>query len=305
MGIHCIVGAGQVGSRLAELLVQQGHSVRQLSRSGTHVAEATGVQVNAMDGQALRAATDGADVIYNCLNPAYHRWPQDWPTMADNLLAAAQDRVLVTLSNLYGYGPVTAPMTEKTPLQPTTRKGTVRATMWLQALAAHQAGRLRTVEVRASDYIGEGGEQVVFGERVVPRIQRGASVTVLGRADVAHTWTYTGDVAETLARVATDEQAYGQAWHVPSNEPRTQTEVVTDLATVLEVPTPKIRTVGRAMLRAGGLVNPSMRELVEMLYEFDRPFIMDSSQAQTTFGLKPTPWDIVIEQTAQRAGTPS
>lgn len=302
MGTHCIVGAGQVGNRLAEILVAQGHTVRQLSRRGNHVAHAQGISVNASDKDALLAATAGSDVIYNCLNPAYHRWPQDWPPMAGNLLAAAEGRVLVTLSNLYGYGHVTAPMTEETPLAATTRKGRVRAAMWMLALTAHQDGRLQTVEVRASDYIGEAGEQVIFGERVVPRIKDGKPVTVLGRSDLEHTWTYTDDVAAFLALVATDDQAYGRAWHVPSNDPRTQAQVVADIAAVLEVPVPKIRTAGAGMLRTAGLFNASMRELVEMLYEFDRPFVMDSSAAQDTFGMKPTAWDIVIEQTVRRNG---
>lgn len=302
MKTHTIVGAGQVGTRLAELLVNQGQTVRQVSRAGRHVEGAEGRTVDASDLQALLGATADSDVVYNCVNPAYHRWPQDWPPIAANLLVAARGRILVTLSNLYGYGPVNVPMTEQLPMVAHTRKGAVRAAMWQQALAAHEAGELQAVEVRGSDYIGEAGAQVIFGERVVPRIKAGKPVTVLGRDDVPHTWTYTQDVAELLATVAQDERSFGHAWHVPSNDPRTQAQVVGDIAELLEVPVPKIRTAGKAMVRTIGLFNPAMRELAEMLYEFDQPFVMDSTAAQQTFGLKPTPWDVVIEQTARRAG---
>lgn len=300
MTLHTIVGAGQVGTRLAEILVASGQPVRLLSRSGRHVEGATGVAVDASDRAALLAATADADVIYNCLNPAYHRWPQDWPPMADNLLVAATGKTLVTLSNLYGYGEVTRPMTEDLPLTAHTRKGGVRARMWQDALAAHEAGRLRAVEVRASDYIGEAGDQVVFGSRVVPRIRSGKPVQLMGSADQPHTWSYTADVAQLLATVATDERALGRAWHVPSNAPRTQREVVADLADALDVPSPKIRTAGSVALRTLGVFNPAVKELAEMLYEFDRPFVMDSTAAQETFGLKPTPWQTVIAETVRQ-----
>lgn len=296
MTTHSIVGAGQVGTRLADLLVADGHEVRQISRRGQHVPGATGMAVDASDLASLTTATEGSEVIYNCVNPAYHRWPQDWPPIAENLLRAAHGKVLVTLSNLYGYGPVTGTITADLPLTATTRKGQVRAQMWERALQAHARGDLRAVEVRGSDYIGEAGQQVTFGSRVVDNLRVGKAVTLLGRTDMPHTWTYTGDVAATLAMVATDDRAYGHAWHVPSNEPRTQAQVVADLADVLEVPLPKIRTAGPAILRAMGVVNPTMRELVEMLYEFNEPFVMDSTPAQTVFGLKPTAWETVIEQ---------
>lgn len=299
MSTHTIVGAGQVGTRLAHLLLARGYTVRLLSRTGNGPQ---GVQADASDLDSLRSAASGSDVIYNCLNPRYHRWPVDWPPMADNLLACAEAEgaLLVTLSNLYGYGPVTGAMTEQTPMVAGTVKGGVRARMWQQALAAHDEGRIRTVEVRASDYIGEGGSQVMFGERVVPNVRAGKTVRVLGAADQPHTWTYTGDVATTLAGVATDESTWGRAWHVPSNAPRTQTEVVGDLAAALGLPAPRVRPLPATLVRIAGLFNPEIREMREMLYEFDRPFVMDSSAAQTELGLKPTPWDEVIEETLRR-----
>ena len=222
--------------------------------------------------------------------------------MADNLIAAAEasGATLVTLSNVYGYGPVDGPMTEDTPLTEHTRKGAVRTRMWQQALAAHEAGRIRAAEVRASDYIGEAGDQTNFGSRVVPKMRAGKPIMLMGRTDQPHTWTYTGDAARLLAAVGADASAWGRAWHVPSNAPRTQAEVIADLAAGLDVPMPKIRTAGAGMLRTVGLFNPPARELVEMLYEFDRPFVLDSSRAQKAFGLEPTPWDEIIAETLRR-----
>jgi len=157
---------------------------------------------------------EGATVIYNCVNPPYHRWPADWPPIAASLLAASErsGAVLVTLSNLYGYGPgpydEAHPMTEATPLAATGRKGRVRARVWQDALAAHQAGRVRMAEVRGSDFIGPGAASAL-GERIVGRVRRGKGVSVLGRADRPHTWSFTDDVARMLVIAGTDPRAWG------------------------------------------------------------------------------------------------
>jgi len=304
MSHHIIVGAGQVGTRLATLLTRQGHTVRLVSRSGNTVPGVEACSADAGDRDALLAATVGADVIYNCVNPPYHLWVSDWPPMADNLIAAAEDSgaVLVTLSNVYGYGAVAAPMTEQTPLAAHTRKGRVRAAMWEQALTAHESGRIRATEVRASDYIGEAGDQTNFGSRVLPKMQAGKPILLMGRTDQPHSWTYTGDAAALLAIAAQDERAWGRPWHVPTNPPRTQAQVIADLAQAMGVPAPRIRTAGAGMLRTVGLFNRPAAELVEMLYEFDRPFILDSSLTEQTFGLKPTPWDEIIVETLRRNG---
>ena len=176
----------------------------------------THVAADAADAAAMARLADGAAVIYNCVNPPYHRWPADWPPIAASVLAAAErsGAVLVTLSNLYGYGPAgrslgagaydeAHPMTEATPLAATGPKGRIRARVWQDALAAHQAGRVRATEVRPSDFVGPGA-QSALGERVLGRIRRGRGVSVLGRADQPHTWSFTGDVARMLVVAGTD-----------------------------------------------------------------------------------------------------
>src|SRR3954453_16266892 len=153
MALHVIVGKGPVGMTTAAELISRGHDVRVLSRSG---GPSTGVlehrQVDATDADALSAAARGAAAGYNALTPAYTRWSPDWPSVAAALLAAAErtGAVLVTMSNLYGYGRPSGPMTPETPLAATDVKGRVRAQMWEDALAAHRAGRARVTEARAS-----------------------------------------------------------------------------------------------------------------------------------------------------------
>lgn len=209
MAVHVVVGKGAVGTATAEVLLAQGHEVRLLSRSGgSELAAADATRVDATDGTALTRLASGAAAICNCLNPAYHRWPTEWPPMAAALLAAAErtGAVLATTGNLYGYGDTAGrPLTESTPTDRPGAKGQVRERMWADARTAHEAGRVRTTEVRGSDSIGprvlDTGH---LGERVVPKVLAGKPVQVLGDPDAAHSFTYVGDVARALVTAATD-----------------------------------------------------------------------------------------------------
>ncbi len=297
---HMIVGAGPIGSGTASLLAERGDQVTLVTRSGSGplMAGITRVKADGADTAALTDLAAGAVAVYNCASPADHRWATDRPPLAQSLLSAAQrsGAVLVTASNLYGYGRVSAPMTETTPLNPQGPKGAVRARMWRDALAAHQAGRVRATEVRASDYVGPGA-QGQLGDRVVPRVLAGKAVQVLASADATHSWSYVDDVVRLLVAVAGDERAWGRPWHVPSNPPRTQRQAVGDLAAAAGLAPVKVSEVPGALLKVMGLVNPLIRELPEVAYQLREPFVMDSSAAQATFGLAPTPWPEVLTAT--------
>lgn len=297
MSKHLVVGAGPIGTATALLLVERGEEVVMVTRSGsgpTHSA-ITRTAADASSSARMAELATGAAAIYNCANPAYHRWPTDWPPIARALLNAAErsGAVLATVSNLYGYGPVSGPLTEDLPLMATGLKGRTRAQMWRDALAAHNAGSVRATEVRASDYVAPGPSSHL-GDRVVPRLLAGKRVTVLKSADTPHTWTAVEDVARLLVLVATDERALGRAWHVPSNPPRTQREAVGDLCRAAGVAPVQVREHPALLMRALGLVNPLIRELTEVSYQFKNPFVLDSKAAQKTFGLAPTPWEDVL-----------
>ena len=146
MSLHVIVGAGPVGTGTATLLAERGERVRVLTRRGggpQHPAIER-IAADASDADRLAALAEGAAALYNCANPPYHRWLTDWPPLAAALLTAAErsGAVLATASNLYGYGPVDGPIIDSTPLAATHPKLKLRAQMWLDAEAAHQAGRI-------------------------------------------------------------------------------------------------------------------------------------------------------------------
>jgi nucleoside-diphosphate-sugar epimerase len=301
-GTHLVVGAGEVGSSTATLLAEAGADVVLVSRSGRGPVHAAicRVAADAASVSALLAAAPQAAVIYNCVNPVYTRWEEDWPPMAAAFLEYAErtGAVLAVVSNLYGYGPVDVPMTEDLPLVATGHKAAVRIQMWRDQIAAHEAGRIRMTEVRGSDYLCPG-EQSMFGDRVMPRLLAGKGVQLIGDLDAPHTWTAPVDMARTLITAANDPRGHGRAWHVPSNAPRSQREVIADLASVVGGDRVKVSAVPSPVLRAVGLFQPMLRELRETDYQRTRPYIVDDRAARETFGLTPTPWsDLVAAQVA-------
>ncbi|MFE2350417.1 MULTISPECIES: NAD-dependent epimerase/dehydratase family protein [Kitasatospora] len=300
MSKHLIVGAGPVGSAAARLLADRGEEVVVVTRTGAAAGPLDGVRrlhLDAADTAALTAAAEGATALYNCANPPYHRWAEVWPPLAASLLTAAErtGAVLATVSNLYGYGAVDGPMGPDSPLRPNSVKGGVRAAMWREALAAHRDGRVRATEVRGSDYLGPGVTAALDG-RAFGRALAGRTVQVLGDPDAPHSWTSPADAARLLVTAAAEERAWGRAWHVPSNPPRSQRQVVADLCAAAGRPAPKVTAIPGPVLALLGLVNPTVRAVRETAYQFERPFVIDDTATREAFGLEPRPWERIVAE---------
>lgn len=227
MDTYVIVGAGPVGTETAQLLRDRGDRVVVVSRSGSGpvIDGIEPITADASDADALAEITDGATALFNCANPRnYTQWAAVWPPLAGSLLSAAErtGATLVTASSLYGYGPVDGPMLEGMPDAATDKKGKIRAGMWAEAKARHDAGRLRAVEVRASDYVGARVGANGHITRHLPTAKHGKSAWVIGNPDLPHSWTDVRDVGRTLVAVATQADTWGQVWHAPSNPARSQ-----------------------------------------------------------------------------------
>lgn len=303
MSTHVVVGAGPVGTGAALLLAEAGNHVRVLTRSGGGPEHPLieRVAADASDATAMRRHGSGATAIYNCANPAYTRWDTDWPPIAAALLeaAASADAVLATVSNLYGYGRVEGLMGPNTPLNPCDHKGEIRVRMWHDALAAHDAGRVRVVEVRASDYADAGANSHLA--RNAPAVVAGRRAWVLGSADQPHSWSTTHDTARLLVRLAADESAHGRAWIVPSAPPRTQREALGDIAQAAGAPRPRISVMGPRAMRTLGLVVPMLRELSGTAYQFTAPFVVDDAATRRHVGWEAEPWPDTVGRVVDAA----
>jgi len=289
-----VLGTGQVGRALAGRLAGLGLPVRAVSRHRP-AGLPEGIDwrgADATDPDAVSAAAEGAAVIYQCLNAPYTQWPELFPPLQQGALAAAEraGAILVSMENVYGYGPTGGkPMTEDLPLAATTVKGQARAAMTQQLLAAAEAGRVRIAIGRAADFFGPGvTTQSVLGERFFGRALAGRSADFLGNPELPHTYSYVPDIAAGLATLGTDGRAIGQIWHLPGPE-TVSTRQILDLVAADSGHPVGVRSLPRLAVRALGMINPMMRALAEMAYEFDEPFILDTSKYETTFGLAGTP----------------
>ena len=298
-GLHVVFGTGQVGLALAGRLAGLGAEVRAVSRRRP-AALPDSVDWRGADATDLDAAADaakGASVVYQCLNAPYTQWPEHFPPLQHGVLAAAEraGALLVTLENVYAYGPTGGrPMTEDLPLAATTSKGRTRAAMTGELLSAAAAGRVRVTIGRASDFFGAGATESTLGERVFGNAVAGKRADFIGNPELPHTYSYVPDIAAGLATLGTDERAVGQVWHLPGPETVT-TRALLDLVAAQVGHPVAVRNVPPLVLRALGVVSPLMRGLAEMAYEFEEPFILDTTKFESAFGTAVTPLATAID----------
>lgn len=292
--LHVVFGTGPLGRAVMDELGARGQTVRMVNRSGTMEGAPQGVEVMAGDAYNrafAREAARGAAVVYQCAQPGYTEWVEKFPPLQAAILDAAAETgaKLVIGENLYMYGDVDGPIREDLPYKATTKKGKVRAQMAQDALAAHRDGKVRVALGRASDFFGAYGQGSALGERVFAPALAGKNASLVGNLDAPHSYTYLADFGRALVVLGGRVEALGKAWHVPNDRPDiTQREFMNLVFQEIGLP-PKMSGMGKTMMRIGGLFIPEAREGVEMMYEFEKPFVVDSSKFERVFGVKATP----------------
>lgn len=301
MTTHLVLGTGAIGATLANHLAAHGHTVRAVNRFGRRGALDPGIPLSQADlnnpADAASAVAD-ADVIYQVTQPAYTRWAGEFPTLQRTILNAAETTgaSVVLADNLYGYGPTHgATLTESSPETPSSTKGAVRKAMADEALAAHDAGRIRVALARPSNYVG--ADYAIFRNLVLGPVSEGKPARALGRLDQPHSFSYVPDAARAMASIGTSDIGWGRAWITPVMAPLTQRELVARLWEAAGQPgIPKVSAIRGFGLRAAGLFMPMLRESVEMMYEFDESFVASSADFEQTFGEAATSWDDAVAQ---------
>lgn len=293
-----VLGAGPVGRALVEVLVGRGHRPVVVSRSGTSLDGAVTRRADMSIAVDARHAVADATIVFTTVQPDYHRWEEEFPALQASIVEACSQAgvPLMVVENLYAYGEHEGPMTESTPMQPNSNKGRVRHEMWRALQAASAAGQLEMAVVRASDFFGPGVEGSAFGHRFFDPLAKGKPAQTMGSVDVPHSITFIPDLAEALVRVAEDDSTWGRAWHAPTAPAITQAEIARIAAAAVgENGTAK--AAPRWLLRILGLFIPPVRESIEMLYEFDREFVVDSSAFTDHFGTEATPLERALAAT--------
>lgn len=290
--LYIVTGAGPVGWTVAEQLAGQGVEVRVLTRSGSgpDLAGVERVRADASDPRQLEAAFDGAAAVFHCIHGSAYTaaaWEAELPRAERVVLEAAgkAGAVVVFPESLYSYDQPDEVMTEGSSRAAATGKRGVRTRL----LREREASATATVSVVSSDFYGPRVQNSHAGERMVPRVLAGKTIRPLGNADIPHSFTYVPDLAAAMIAAARNGQLWNSVLHAPTAPAPTQRGIAQEFARAAGAPEPRVRPIRGWMVRALGKVSGDMRELAEMLYQFENPFVMDSARSEALLGLRPTP----------------
>lgn len=302
MTLYIVTGAGPVGWTIAERLAERGDSVRILTRSGSGPDHPLidKLPVDASDAVALGSAIAGAAAVFHCIHGSAYTtaaWKRELPAAEAVVLEAAgrQGAVAVFPESLYSYTRPDQVMTENSERAAGTGKRGVRAAL----LAARAASTTDTVSVVASDFYGPRVRTAHAGERMVPAVLGGKPIQLIGSPDAPHSFTYTPDLAAAMIAAADLPRIPDRVLHAPTLPALTQRALVKAFAAAAGVAAPRLTGMPGWLVRALGVLMPSMRELAELSYQFDRPFVMDSSASEQVLGLTPTPLDSAVDATVR------
>jgi nucleoside-diphosphate-sugar epimerase len=300
---YVILGAGQLGLAVMDELLARGKAVKLVNRSGkADEALPEPVAIVAADltqPDQVAAVCSGAETVFFCAQPPYNQWPELFPPLAESVIAGVSRAgvKLVFASNLYMYGPTAGQaLHEALPYAAQTRKGRTRAMIDRMLLEAHAQGKIRVVIGRAADFYGPRVTNSAVGGMLFEAALNGKTANLFGNIDLPHTYTYIRDFARALVTLSEHDEAYGQAWHVPSAPAITTRQFVQSLEAEVQHPI-RFRTAGALMMQIVGLFNPMARETAEMMYEFEEPFVVDHSRFVAAFGNGTTAHKDAIRET--------
>ncbi len=302
--LHVVFGAGQVGPFLAQRLVAAGRRVRLVRRSvaPSNLEGVEPVRGDARDAPAAVEAVRGATAVYHCMNPAYSAavWAAELPRIQANLVAACgkAGARLVVLNNVYALGkPAGKSLSEATPLSPCSRKGEIRARVHRDLEDAVRRGDVHAVTAHASDFYGPGGIWTQFADRFFKPALAGKRVAMLPNLDQPHTYHFIPDVAAGLAALGQDPGAEG-TFMLPCRPAVTTRELVARLAAALGRPI-TVSQIPPLIITLLALGMPILRELKEMAYQWEEPFVVDDAKFRARYGDLSTPEEAAAKATVE------
>jgi len=302
MTTHVVLGStGVVGRETVAALRAAGQTVRSVARTVPADAGGEHIAADLRDATSTARAVEGADVAYLTVGLPYstRAWRHDWPVVLRNTIDACifHGTHLVYFDNVYAYGRTDGPMTESTPIQPSSRKGMLRARLLELLITARQEEGLGYTVARSADFYGPGASTSVFNMFAIDTVAAGRKPMWFFDASMPHSMTYTPDIGAALAMLGTDERARDRTWHLPTAPALTGEQYLT-LASGGEL---RHRTMSAATMRIGALFSTKARETLEMAYQCTAPYLFDSSAFERTFGLAPTPYAEGIAASLEQA----
>jgi nucleoside-diphosphate-sugar epimerase len=307
MNVHTIFGAGgAVADQLLPILLNGQQKVRLVSRTAKPVAGVEAVSADATNYQQTLQAIKGSTIVYLLIGLPYdiRIWRAQWPVIMTNVINACKETgaKLIFFDNVYMYGKVNGWMTEETPFNPCSKKGEVRAAIASQLIQETKAGNLQALIARCADFYGPiGFKTSVPNLLVIENLLKGKKAQWLADADQPHSITYVPDAAKALYLLANKQDAFGQTWHLPTApDLLTGRQFVKHAATTMQKPD-GVSVISNWMLSLAGLFNRSLKELKEMNYQNEHPYLFSSEKFSKAFGFTPTSYADGIKETVQWA----
>ncbi|OLY94002.1 Nucleoside-diphosphate-sugar epimerase [Cnuella takakiae] len=301
--MQTILGAGgAIGTELAKALAAFTTDIRLVSRNPKKVnASDNLLSANLLDAAAVSKAVAGSDIVYLVAGLEYKArvWEAQWPVVMRNTIDACKQHgaKLVFFDIIYMYDPAyLGHLTEETPIRPVSRKGAVRAAIAQTLLDEIKAGKLQAMIVRAADFLGM--KNSVLTDLVGRNFAKGKKANWIGNPDKRHSFTYTVDAGRATALLGNTPDAYGQVWHLPTdNTPLTGKQWMEAFAQTFQTQ-PRYNLTTRGMMTILGLFIPVLREVKEMAYQFEEDYGFDSSKFTNRFHIKATPYTESVQQVA-------
>lgn len=296
--MQTILGSGgAIGVELAKALRYYTDKVRLVSRNPQKVNESDELfAADLTNLEEVKRAVAGSTIVYLTAGFEYKLkvWQEQWPQVMQHVIEAckADGACLVFFDNMYMYDQQhLGHMTEETPVNPPSRKGAVRAQLQEMLLQEVNAGNLQAIIARSADFYGPGIDKTsMLNETVLKNLYKGKKANWLGSANYRHSFTYTPDAGKATALLGNRADAYNQIWHLPTaSNPPTGKEWIEMAAKEIGVPA-NFQVVPKLLVQAMGFFMPFMKEMVEMMYQYDRDYIFDSSKFEQKFGMSPTPY---------------
>jgi len=295
--MQTILGSsGIIGKEVAkELYRSYTKDIRLVSRNPKSVNPTDQLfKADLLDRDQVFEAVKGSDVVYLTVGIQYSAkiWAEQWPVIMRNVVdACIQERVkLVFFDNVYSYGKVEGVMTEETPYNPCSKKGTTRLKVINMMMDEVKKGNLEALIARAPDFYGPGTQLSFVNVTVMQNLAKGKKAQWMGHDRKKHSFIFTPDAGRATALLGNTPSAFNQVWHLPTDKNTlTAKEFIEQAAKSFGVK-PDYMVIPKWMLKSIALFHPVIRESLEMLYQNEVDYIFDSNKFEKAFGFKPTPY---------------
>lgn len=298
-----ILGAnGTIGTLLAKELAIYTNQIRLVSRNPKKVNETDELfPADLTNEEMVEKAIEGSEIVYLVVGLDYNIsvWREKWPKLMRATIASCvkHKAKLVFFDNVYLYDiKAIEHMTEDSPINPISKKGMVRKEIAEMIMKEIKAANLTALIARAPDFYGPGNEKSFLNETVFKNIKKGKRPNWFIDATKKHSFIYTPDAAKATAILGNTPEAYNQVWHLPTDKNTLTGEEWVSLFNKEMNSSKKVMVLPMFMLRILGIFMPFMREMPEMMYQYDRDYFFDSSKFNKHFNFTPTSYETGVKQ---------